>query len=109
MHSLDLSLQIQYIFSQFGYIDQSLLSYFDFPLILGDFDPDHAYLILNILDVHLCSSQDVLLDVAFLIEDAEFIVAVDELDTCDVAVFAGLFVLLTETLHITLKGDDDHV
>ena len=49
------------------------------------------------------------MDVRFLIEDAKLVIAIDELDTRDVSILAGLFVLLTKTLHITLQRDDYHV
>ena len=109
MHALDFSLELEHPLGQFGHVDESLLGHFDLALILGDLYPDHSDLVLDILDVHLGGPQYVLLDVALLIEDAELVVSVDELYAREVAVLAGLLVLLPEPLHVALEGDDDHV
>jgi hypothetical protein len=63
MDTLDLSLQIEDSLRQFGHIDQPLLGHLHLPLILGNLYPDHPDLILDVLDVHLCGAEDVLLDV----------------------------------------------
>jgi hypothetical protein len=109
VHTLDFSLQLEHPLGQLRHVDQSLLGHFDLTLILGDLYPDHPDLVLDVLDVHLGGPEYVLLDVALLIKDTEFVVPVDELYPREVAVLAGLLILLPQSLHVPLEGDDDHV
>ena len=109
MHFLDLALQREHLVGILGHLPQPLLRNLDLALILGNFDFDHPDLVLNVFDVHLGSAEDVFLNVGLFVEDAELVVAVDELYAGEVPVFAGEFVLFPQALHILLQGDDDHV
>ena len=104
-----MSLEVQDFFSFFGDFNELPLCNSDFPLVLGDFNFDHPDLILNIFDVHFGGSEDIFLDVGLLVQNAQLVVSVNELNSCKISVLASQLVLFSQTLHIGLEGIDDHV
>ena len=109
LHLSDLSLKIKNFFSFFGDFDELPLCDSDFPLVLGDFNFDHPDLVFNIFDIHLGGPEDIFLDVGLLVQNAQLVVSVNELNSCKISVLAGQLVLFSQTLHIGLKGINDHV
>ena len=81
----------------------------ELPLPLLQLQVDHPDLLLLLSDLLLAILEDVLLDVGLLIEDAKFVVSVDELDTHVVATLACLLILVDEVVHVFLQGVDDQV
>jgi hypothetical protein len=82
MHILNLLLQIKYFIRKLWDFYQSFLCYLDFALVFCNFNLNHSYLVLDILDVHLCGSKYIFLDVGFLVKNAEFVISIDELNSC---------------------------
>jgi hypothetical protein len=78
-------------------------------LIFRDFNLDHSDLIFHIFYIHFSTSQDIFLNVRLFIQDTELIVAIDELNTCQVSILASQLVLLSQSLHVLLERDNDHV
>lgn len=102
MNILNLSLQVQNLIGEVGNFDQLLLGDLHLSLILCNLNPNHPNFIFNVFDVHLSRPEDVFLDIGFLIENAKLIITIDELNTSEVSIFTGLFILLSQTLHISL-------
>ena len=102
MSKLYIFLELQQFLCQFRYGGQFLLSDDDFALELADFDRNHSDIIFKVFNGYLGLAKNVFLNIGLFIEDAQFIISVDELDTCVVSVFTGLFVLEPETLHVFL-------
>ena len=88
LNELELALQFENLIGVLRDIDDPLALDLDLPLDFTDLDTDHPDIILHLLDLGLSLPEDVLLDVGFLVEDAEFIVAVDELNTDVITSFA---------------------
>lgn len=53
--------------------------------------------------------EDVLLNVALLVQDTQLIVAINQLDAHVVARLAGLFVLVDQVVHFLLQRVNDQV
>jgi len=70
---------------------------------------NHADLFLLFANFLLADFEDVLLDVGLLVENTQFVVAVNELNTHVVAGLAGLLVLVDEVVHFLLQRVDDQV
>lgn len=81
----------------------------DFPHELVDFNRDHSDIIFQIFNRNLRLSQNVFLDIGLFIQDAEFIISVNQLNACVISVLASFFVLEPEVLHVLLKRKDDNV
>ena len=109
LHLSYLSLKVKYFFSFFGDLDELPLRNSDFSLVLGYFNFDHPDLVFNIFDVHLGSSEDILLNIGFLVQNAQLVISVNELNSSKISVLAGQLILFSQSLHIGLKGIDDHV
>ena len=85
----DLCLELKNLFSIFWDLNQQFLSDRYLSLIFRDFNLDHSDLIFHIFYIHFSASQDIFLNIRFLIQDTELIVAIDELNTCQVSILAG--------------------
>jgi len=109
MDFLDFPLQLEHLICVLGHIAQPFLRNLDLALVLSNLYLDHPDLVLHAFDVHFGCPQDVLLDVGLLVEDAELVVSVDQLNASQIPVFAGQLILLPKPLHILLERDDDHV
>ena len=80
-----------------------------FPLGVVQLEIDHADVVADLLDLLLALLEHAGLDVVLFVQDAEFVVAVDQLHARVVAVFAGHFVLLPQLEHLLLQREDHHV
>mmetsp|Transcript_11168 Transcript_11168/g.23726 ORF Transcript_11168/g.23726 Transcript_11168/m.23726 type:complete len:340 (+) Transcript_11168:68-1087(+) len=114
-HVAPLSLAVELLF-QLGHLARVLG---DLGLQLGHhpavpfeatfFEVEHAYLRLPFVELDLARVQDLLLDVALLVQNAELVVAVDELNARIVALLHHNLVLLLEPHHLLLQRVDDRV
>lgn len=109
MDILYLSLQIKNVLCERWNIDQSLLCNTYLSLILGYLDTDHSNIIFYAFDIHLGCSKYVLLNVRLFVKNTKLIISINKLYASNITIFTGLFILLTQTLHISLKRYDDHV
>ena len=106
---LELLVQLDYLLSQLRYLWNLLPYDLELSLPLLQFQVDHPDLLLLLSDLLLTILEDVFLDVGLFVEDAEFVVSVDELDAHVVTAFACLLILVDEVVHVLLQGVDDQV
>ncbi len=73
------------------------------------FQIDHLDFLLLLPDLLLAILKNVLLNIRLLIENAQFVIAVNQLNTHVVATFSGLLVLVDQVVHFFLPRVDDQV
>jgi hypothetical protein len=64
---------------------------------------DHLDLLLLLPDLLLAILKNVLLDVRLLVQNAELVIAVNQLNAHVVATFASLLVLVNQVVHLLLQ------
>ena len=70
---------------------------------------DHLYFFLLLPDFLFSVFEYVFLNVRLLVQNAKFIVAVNQLDAHKVPLFASLLVVKNETIHLLLQAIYDQI
>ena len=70
---------------------------------------DHTDSFLPFSDLLLSIFEDVFLDVGLFIQDAKFIVSVNELDTHIVSTLTGMLILIDQVVHLILQRVDNKI
>ena len=76
------------------------------PLSFLQLQIDHLYFFLLLPDFLFSVFEYVLLNVRLLVQNAEFVVAVNQLDAHKVTLLASLLIIKNETIHLFLQAID---
>ena len=98
-----------HVFGQFGNFGDLLTNHVQLPFAFLLFKLNHANFLFFLSNFLLAILEDVLLNVAFLVQNAQFIISVNQLDTHVVTTFAGVFVVGNEIIHFVLQRVDNQV
>mmetsp|Transcript_8843 Transcript_8843/g.23427 ORF Transcript_8843/g.23427 Transcript_8843/m.23427 type:complete len:394 (+) Transcript_8843:295-1476(+) len=106
---LELRLQRHDLLLQLGHLGQLPPRHLDLTAQLSHLQVEHPDLLLALADRELALAQHRLLHVALLVQDAQLVVAVDELDARVVALLDHRLVPLLELEHLLLDAVDQAV
>lgn len=107
--AIKLLFELNDLLSQLRHLRNLLSDDHKLSLSLFELQVDHPDLFLLLSDLLLAVLQNVLLDVALLVEDTELIIFVNELNTHVVSRLASHLVLEDQVVHFLLQRVDDQV
>lgn len=70
---------------------------------------DHLYLFLLLANLLLAILKNIFLNVRFFVQNAEFVITVNKLDTHVITGLASLFILVNQVVHLLLQRVYDQV
>lgn len=107
--SSELILQVNHCIGQPWHLRDVLLNHFKLSLSFLEFKIDHPNLFFLLANLLFTVLEDILLDVALLVENAQFVVLVDQLDTSVVTTLACNFIIVNQVVHFLLETVNDQV
>jgi len=98
-----------HFFGHLGNFGDLLANHVQLPFALLLFKLNHTNFLFFLSNFLLAILEDVLLNVTLLVQNAQFIISVNQLDAHVVTTFAGVFVVGNEIIHFILQRVDDQV